>query len=242
MKAIWTAIYATALLGVSAPSSQATTDRTDLNLPKILRPTASIGKAPWILVAGAHTNINTIEVFLTSVRAAPAKHFYSSIGIGSSSHLAWEAFKKLAGLDIKHVPYAGGGDANNAVIHKEVDFTLSGAMFPLSQTADARALAVLSDKRSPLLPNTPTLQESGVDFTSYAWMGVAAPSETPTPIIETLNSAVAAALRDPEILRRMALIGYDPSPLSVADVTTFMDKEYASYRKAAEEAGFKTVK
>ena len=222
--------------------AQAIANRPDVNLREKLVGVASVGRAPWVLVTSASKGIKTVKQFLADVGKAPGKYSYSSGGSGTLSHLAWESLRRAASLEIVHVPYRGGGDANAAVFNNEVDFTLSGTSFPLSAPEQIQPLAVASAKRSDLLPDVPTFKEAGLDYESYAWMGLAAPTGTPEKVLDALNAAVNAALKAPQFGKRIRNVGYTLDPRSRAEVQSFMDGQYKSYETTAKAAGLGTAK
>jgi tripartite-type tricarboxylate transporter receptor subunit TctC len=165
-------------------------------------PIAIVAATANILVVHPSVPAKTVQELVAYAKANPGKINFSSGGIGTLPHLIGEYFKAHAGLDVVHVPYRGGGPSIQDVVAGNIQYTFEGisVLLPLIQDGRLRALAVTSGTRSPLLPNVPTMIESGMtDFQSTSWTGLLAPHGTPPDIIAKLNGAVNAALKTPEM-------------------------------------------
>src|SRR6185295_5322375 len=164
---------------------------------------ASVAVSPLVMVATSTAPFSTVGELIAQSRAAPHKLNYSSGGIGSVTHLTFEAFKAATGTDIVHVPYKGGGPAMNDLIAGHVQLNLAAIQVGkgLVESGKIKGLAVTSAARSPVLPNVPTLAEAGVNITAVDmrfWFGMFAPKGIPDAIRAKLDTAVAATLANPK--------------------------------------------
>ncbi len=145
-------------------------------------------------------------------KANPGKLNYASVGPGSSSHLNGELLKSLAGIDIVHIPFNGSPPAVTSTVQGETQmiFAVMQPLQPQIQAGKLRALAVTSAKRFPLLPDLPTIAESGYPkFESLAWNGVLVPAGTPKPVIARLNAEINAILKMPDVVQKLNAAGFD---------------------------------
>ena len=186
----------------------------------------------------------------TSVQAANVKELialakaqrltYASSGIGGSNHLTGELFKHMAGVDMMHVPYNSGSQANSALIAGEVhvSFTAIGGLVPHIKSGRVRALGVTSSKRSTATPDIPTIAESGLPgFEVIGWYGLGAAAKTPRPIVNKLNTAINKAL--PELKERYANIGTEIAGGSVAEYTAYLKIEHEKWARVVKISGAK---
>jgi tripartite-type tricarboxylate transporter receptor subunit TctC len=165
-------------------------------------PIALVAATANILVVHPSVPAKSVQELLAYARAHPGTINFSSGGIGTLPHLIGEYFKSQAAIDVIHVPYRGGGPSIQDVVAGHIQFTFEGisVLLPLIQSGQLRALAVTSAKRSPLLPDVPTMIESGFpNFATSAWTGLLAPSGTPPEVIAKLNGAVNVALQGAEM-------------------------------------------
>ena len=185
------------------------------NLPyaaKDLVPVANIATFGLILIAPANSKFNSLAEIVAADKAAPGKLNMASPGSGSSNHLTLEKFNATAGTKLVHIPYKGTGPAINDLVGGQVDLTLASgaASKPLIDGGKVKALAVTSAKRNPLLPQVPTIAESGfVGFESIAGQGLFAPAGTPRDIVTKLNAEVNAIIAMPEMKERWTHMGID---------------------------------
>ncbi|HWF94898.1 MAG TPA: tripartite tricarboxylate transporter substrate binding protein [Xanthobacteraceae bacterium] len=165
-------------------------------------PVALVAATANILVVHPAVPAKSVGELVAYAKAHPGMINFSSGGIGTLPHLIGEYFKSQAGINVIHVPYRGGGPSIQDVVAGHVQFTFEGisVLLPLIKSGQLRALAVTSAKRSPLLPDVPTMIESGFkDFSTSAWTGLLAPAGTPPEVIGKLNGAVNVALQSPEM-------------------------------------------
>lgn len=168
-------------------------------------------QSPNMLVVHPSLPAKSVKELIALAKAKPGAINYSSSGAGSTIYLSFEFFKGMAGLDIVHVPYRGGGEAVTAIVSGEtsVSFLPLATALPQTRQGRLRALAVSTAKRVPSLPEYPTLAEAGVPGYEFGtWYGVMAPARTPREIIAVLHAATVTALRNPEVLRRLNDLGY----------------------------------
>jgi tripartite-type tricarboxylate transporter receptor subunit TctC len=175
-----------------------------------LAPVVHVASVPLVLVVHESFPAKNVKELLALLKAKPDGYSYASAGNGTPQHLSAELFKQLTGTKIVHVPYKGSGPAINDLVGGQVPIAFESLIpiLPQLKGTKVRALAVTSLKRSPLLPDVPTLDESGVKgYESIAWYGVVAPGKTPKPIVDKLNAEMVKALRDPEVKQRLAEMG-----------------------------------
>lgn len=184
--------------------------------------------------------VRNVKEFIQYAKERPGQVNYSSIGNGSSQHLAAVAFEQATGVKLKHVPYRGAPPIVVDLISGDVPVTfqnIPNVSGPLA-TGQVKALAVTAKTRSKVLPDVPTMQEEGLaGFESYAWFGLVAPKGTPTAIVERLNREVVKALADPVVQKRMIEIGAEPRPSSPSEFKDFISAEVAKWRKVIQDAG-----
>ncbi|MGH8663703.1 MAG: Bug family tripartite tricarboxylate transporter substrate binding protein [Burkholderiales bacterium] len=180
---------------------------------KDLRPVVLTTAQPNVLAVAATLPVKSVAELIAYARARPGQLNYASVGSGSSSHLTMALMRAMSGLDIVHVPYNGSPPALNALASGDAHmiFAVPTAIGPLAQAGKVRMLAVTSARRWPLLPQLPTVAESGLaGFDSTAWNGVVAPDGTAADVVQRLNRAMNAALHDPEVKARLNAAGLDP--------------------------------
>ncbi|CAN7771255.1 tripartite tricarboxylate transporter substrate binding protein [Variovorax sp. LjRoot175] len=181
---------------------------------KDLQPVALIGPAPSVLVVNPSVPVHTIQELVALAKAKPGEMQYASSGNGTSTHIAGELLKQVAGIQMTHVSYKGGGPALNDVLagHVPVLIASIGPAAPLIKAGKLRAIEVSSIKRSPVLPNVPTLAESGLGAAAIlGYWGVLAPAKTPPAVISTLNGAFNKAIQLPDVRQRLLDLGIEPT-------------------------------
>jgi tripartite-type tricarboxylate transporter receptor subunit TctC len=172
-------------------------------------------------------------------KANPGKLSFGSAGQGSSGHLIGELFKKAAGIEMVHVPYKGGGPSIVGLVGNEVQLvfdTFSGSR-TLAESGKLRAIAVTSASRSGLMPEVPTVSESGLkDFSAVYWLGVFAPAKTPAAIIDRIHGSIKQALDNPSVRSRMLEQGNVPQALPPGEFARVLDADIQRYRSIIESA------
>ena len=176
-----------------------------------------------------------VQEFIAYVKSRPpGEVVYSSIGNGTSQHLAAIQFEQATGVQMKHVPYRGAPQAVADLLNGQVPVAfqnIPSVQAPLG-TGQIKALAITSKTRNPLLPDLPTMHEQGVkDYESYAWFGVVVAKGTPQPIVERLHAELVKALKDPVLSKRMIEIGAEPAPISRAEFKQLISTEIVKWRQ-----------
>ncbi len=197
---------------------------------------------PQALVATPSLPANNVKELIAYARANPGKLNVASSGIGTPNHLGGEMLKYMAKIDIVHVAYKGGGPAMNDLIAGQVQLQFSSIPTVLGHWKNGRIkmLAIGSAKRSPALPDVPTIAESGVPGYEYTtWYGVFGPKGMPKPIVSQLNAAVTKALSAPDVHQRLMGAGAEPSPCSPEELTRYMKDESARWAKVIRAANIR---
>ena len=176
-----------------------------------------------------------------SWKREPGKFNFGSIGNGSLSHLAMEAIALRSGTQLVHIPYGSSPQAVTALIRGDVQIVCLPAISVVSQThtGKVRALAVTSQKRSPLLPDLPTLNEAGIDVEANAWNGLIAPAKTPEPVIAAMAREVNETLRDGGIREKLHAQYMEPLGTSPAEFKAFVDAEMRRWTPVVQAAKIK---
>ena len=167
-------------------------------------PISLISVGPFVLITHPSVPVKSVKELIALAKAQPGKLNYASAGNGVANHLAMEMFKQMAGVDITHVPYKGAPQAVTDVLagHMNMMFNSIAPIIANIKAGRVRVLGIASSKRSPQLPDVPTISEAGVPgFEAVNWFGMFAPAKTPKPIITRVNEAVVKVLRSPEIQR-----------------------------------------
>jgi tripartite-type tricarboxylate transporter receptor subunit TctC len=204
-------------------------------------PVASIDLLPLVMEVNPAFPAKTVSEFIAYAKANPGKVNFATGGIGSSQHVAGELFNFLTGVKMVHVPYRGAALAVNDVIAGQVQLTFSPIPLSLGyiRGGKLRALAVTSAKRSPALPDVPTVAEFVPGYEAIATDGLGAPKGTPAEIVTLLNKTVNAALDDPKVKARLASFGSVPNPMSPEQFKTFIAAETAKWAKVLKFANIK---
>jgi len=199
----------------------------------------------WVsnmIVTHPSTPIHSLQDLIRAAKAAPGKLTYASVGIGSVSHLSAEMLKNLAGIDVTHVPYKGGGPALAAIAANEV--TIMFAALPSAssfvQSKRIKPLVVTSPKRSPTLPDVPTVAEAGVaGLQVMEWYGALAPAGTPRPIVQRLHDEIVAIVRRPEVTARFLELGADPDFMNPAEFGRQIAADIQMWAKVVKQSGIR---
>ena len=203
----------TMMIGFNGPLSFAPLlQKLPYDVQKDLAPVITTTSQPNVLAVNASLPIKSIADLVAYAKANPGKLNYASVGNGSSSHLNMELFKQMAGIDAVHVPFNGSPPAVTATIQGETQMMFA-VMQPLQaqiQAGKLRAIAVTSAQRFPLLPDYPTIADSGYPgFEALAWNGVLVPAATPKAIVMRLNAEIDAILKEPDVVQKLHAQGFD---------------------------------
>jgi len=214
------------------------------NLPydtaKDFRAITLAARLPLAVVVRAQSNLRSVQDLVAAAKANPGKLKYGSTGPGG--YLGAEYFKSIVGADIVHVPYAGAGPAVAGVIAGEVDFLFDSLSNSLTQIREGklRAIGVSTAARSGVVPQVPTIQESGVPgFEISAWYGIFAAANTPTPIVQKLNAEIVKAMNLPEARQKIENYGYEIVGSTPEQLDAHLKSEIVRWSKVVRETGAK---
>jgi tripartite-type tricarboxylate transporter receptor subunit TctC len=206
---------------------------------KDFAPVIQFVSVPLMMAVHPAFPAKTVKELIAAARAAPGRIHYASAGSGSSSHLAMELFKTMAGADLVHVPYKGTGPLITDLVAGQVAVTIASAV-PLSPQVKGgrlRALAVTSAKRSPSFPELPAIAETVPGYEVVNWFGVLAPAGTPRAIIVRLNQALETALGSPELRGRLSAQGADAAGGTPEDFARLIRSDLAKWAKVVKASG-----
>ena len=206
-------------------------------------PITLVATTPYLLVVNPGVKANSLKEFIALAKSQPGKLNFASAGTGTTTQLAMEMLKGAAGIDLVHVPYKGNGPAGIATIGGQVQalFGSMPAVLPQVQAGRMRPLAVGTTKRSPSLPNVPTVAESGYPgFEASLWLGFFAPKGVPTPILKRLHSELVSIAQSPEMKDQFLKNGAESiTNSSPAELTKLVAAEILKYKKVISAAGIK---
>ena len=194
---------------------------------------------PNILIVHPSVAASSVKELIALAKARPGQLAFASAGSGSSGHLALEEFKHVAGIDVIHVPYKGGGPALTEVIAGQVQalFSLALVAVPQVKAGKVRGLAITSLRRSAVAPELPTIAESGFPgFEVVGWFGWLAPAATPKPVVERLNRELVRILHDPALKERLVGLGSDPVGGTPQQFGTFIRSERDRWARVIKQA------
>lgn len=199
-------------------------------------------QAPNVLVVPAASPHKSMTDVIAFLKAQPNKMTFASSGNGSSDHLTAELFWLQTGTTGIHVPYKGGGPVMNDLLGNQVDssFMNINTAMPQIQAGKLRALAITSARRSPLLPQVPSLEELGIkDANVYSWQAIAGPRGLPADLKNRLHAAIAAGLNDPQIKPKLLELGFEIVASTPEQFTTYQAAEFARWKRVIETRNIK---
>ena len=227
-------------------SSYAINAALNPNLPydprKDLVDISHLGSQPMLLVVSPASGIHTVQDLVVAAKAKPGALAYGSAGIGSGAHLNGEKFRIAAAIEVLHVPYKGGAEAIQDTIAQRLGFTFNTITLALPHIRDGRLrpLGVSSAQRSALLPDVPTIAESGVPgFEFTFWSGLWAPADTPQPVVERIGRDVVRAISQADVRERFANLGAEPADMTPAQFSRFVQREIEDVARIGKAAGIK---
>jgi tripartite-type tricarboxylate transporter receptor subunit TctC len=212
------------------------------NFEKDFAPITLAGLTPFILVTHPSVPAKDVRELIALAKAKPGGLAFGSSGAGTASHLAGELFKSMAQIDIVHVPYKGQAPATADLLGAQIPFMFNNPITSLAhvKAGKLRALAVSTGRRFSQLPEVPTVAESGLPgFDVGFWLGVLAPAGTPRPIVDKLNAAMLKALRDPEVVQRMAGLGVEIIGNSADEFARVVRSDIIKWAKVVKDSGAK---
>lgn len=194
-------------------------------------------QAPNVLVASPGQKARTVKEVIAQLKANPGKVSFATSGNGSSDHLSAEVFWQQTGTEGLHIPYKGGAPAINDLLGGQVDFSFQNvnAVLQHIRAGKLHAIAVTGDKRSPVLPDVPTLAEASVAGAEvYSWQGMAAPKGLPASVKQKLADAAIAAINDPAVKKRMLDLGLEIVASTPEAFTAYQAREFARWKTVIE--------
>ena len=203
-------------------------------------PVILAGTAPNVLIVNPSVPVKTVKELIDLAKAQPGKLTMGSSGTGTSPQMTGELFRRRADINIVHVPYKGGPEATTALIGGQIDtlFAITSTALPQIESGRGRALAVTSQQRTALLPNVPTVAESGLpSFEAVTWFGFTVPTGTPREVIDKLNSEIGKILAMPDVKKNLAQQGIDVSGGTPEQFGAYMHDEFAKWGALVKEAG-----
>lgn len=209
---------------------------------KDFAPITLVANVPNVLVVGPSVQARTLGELIAHAKANPGKLDYGSGGNGSAAHLATEYFKLQTGVSMQHVPYKGTAPAIADLLGGQIGLIITGAppLMPHLRSGKVRALAVLSPRRLAVLPDVPTVAESGYPgFAAVQWYGLFAPAGTPKDVVARINRDTIRALRDPGVAERLASEGAEPVGDTPEQFGAFVKSEIELWGKVIRESGAK---
>jgi Uncharacterized protein conserved in bacteria len=207
---------------------------------KDFAPVSLVAVQPNILVVNPQLPAHSVAELVILAKKSPGKLNYASSGSGAAAHLAGELFKTMTGVDMVHVPYKGAQPALTDVIAGQVQvmFATSASVIPFIQAGKLRALAVTTARRSPSVPDLPTVSEAGVPgFEAITWHGVVVPAATPATLVERLNRDIAGALAQPDLRARLAALGAEVHAGTPREFADYIAAEIPKWSKVVRDSG-----
>jgi len=209
---------------------------------KDFAPVSMVVIVPQLLVINPQLPVKNVRELIAFAKAKPGYLNAGSSGVGTPNHFGTELLKWLAGVDIVHVPYKGGAPALTDLLGGQIQMAFSSvpAVLPHIKAGRLVALGVGSAKRSPALPNIPTIAEAGVPGYEYTtWYGIFAPAKTPRTLIARLNAEIVKAMETPDIKDRFTALGGDPDPGTPEELRAYMANESAKWAKIIKAANIR---
>jgi tripartite-type tricarboxylate transporter receptor subunit TctC len=209
---------------------------------KDFSPISLIASTPLIIAVPPALPVRNIQELIAMAKAKPGAVLYPSAGTGNATHLGGELFAVMAGVQLTHVPYKGAGPGLNDLIAGRLQtvFATAPSVMGFVKSGRLRAIAVTSSKRSALMPELPTVAESGVPgYEASSWYGLIAPAKTPRPVILRLNAEAKRALAVPEINERLIAQGVDPVGNSPEEFAAYVRTEITKWAKVIKASGAK---
>lgn len=212
------------------------------NIETDLIPVSQLSTGPMLVLTGLGKSYKSMSDLITAAKANPGGISYGSGGSGSTTHLAAEIIATAAGVKFNHIPYKGSAPAMVDLMSGTLDFAfeLVYSAIPHVQGSKLRALAITSIKRSPLVPDVPTLKESGLPELDLAvWNGIMAPAKTPRHIVDKLNSVIREVMQSNQVREQLASRGFSVTASSPAAFSKFLDTEIKLWAEAVQASGAK---
>ncbi len=217
-------------------------DKLPYRTPQDFAAITVLASAPNVLVVHPSVAAHSVRELIALAKAKPGALVYATSGVGTSGHLAMELFKRMAGVEMVHVPYKGAGASTAALVAGQVQVlsTALGAAFPQIKSGRLRALAVTGLKRTSVAPEIPTAAESGLPgYVVDGWFAALAPAKTPARIVERLQTEFSSVYKMPDVAERLTAMGFDAGTMTPRETTAFIAGEIAKWGKLIKETGIK---
>jgi tripartite-type tricarboxylate transporter receptor subunit TctC len=233
--------YTLLLVGPTHTVNATLYERLNYNFIRDIAPIASISREPLVIVVNPSVPAKTVTEFIAYAKGHPGKLNMASSGIGTSVHVGGELFKMMTGIDMLHVPYRGAAPAITDLIggRVQVMFATLPSSIEYIRAGNLRALAVTTAKRTPVLPDVPTVSDVLPGYEASAFYGVGAPRNTPAEIVDKLNKEINAGLADSGMKARLADLGGTVLPGSSADFGKLIAEETDKWAKVIQAGGIK---
>jgi len=209
---------------------------------KDFAPISLVAVTPYLLAVNPNVPAKNVKELVDLMKAQPGKLNYASAGVGSTTHLAMEMLKNVSRTYALHIPYNGNGPAGTALVAGQVEILFGSlpALLPMAKSGRVRALAVGTPKRSPSLPDVPTVAESGYPgFDASLWLAFFAPAGTPQPIIDRLQREIAATVSAPDTREALDKAGAEPISSTPAELAAMIKDGVGKYAAVVKAAGVK---
>ena len=223
-------------------TNQALYERIPYDALKDFATVALVGTQPSVLVTHPSLPVKSVRDLIALAKARPGELNYASTGTGTAGHLTGELFKNLAGVRYQHIPYRGGGPAVIDLISGQVHFMFATAASVMGHVKNnrMRVLAVTSSRRSPALPDVPTVAEAALPgFEAITWHGIVVPSATPAGVVERINADLNAVLAQNDVRERLFAQGVEPRGGTSSEFSTFLRSEIPKWTKVVRDSGAK---
>ena len=235
--------YTIVMLTSTNAINQTLQSKLPFDLRNDFAPITLIAKAAQMLVIHPEIPAKSLEEFVAYAKARPGKLNYGSAGVGVSGHLAMEALKSRAGMDLVHIAYKGGAPVMTDLLGGQIAAMFSNAIgvMPYIRNGKMRALGVSSSERSVLTPDVPTIAERGYPgFEVSAWFGIAAPAGTPRPIVSRLNGETTKLLANPQVQEKLLALGAETTrPYSIEQFAQFIKDDIVRWAESLKAANVK---
>jgi len=234
--------YTIVLVAPSLAISPSMYSKLNYDPVKDFAPVSLVATVPNVMVTSPAVPANTLAEFIRLAKTKPGEMNFGSGGSGTSNHLAGELFNIVAGVKLVHVPYKGVNLAMNDVLSGRIQLVVIGipATVPNIKAGKLRALALVAPRRSPVLPDVPTVAEAGLpNFEVTTWYGILAPAGTPPPIVARLNAALVKVMHAPELKERLDALATDPVTSTPEEFAGLIRREIVKWRDVVRQAGLK---
>lgn len=231
-------------LFISSGSTFTVNPAINANLPydpvKSFEPIGLVARVPLILLANRDVPVDNLKQMMAAVKAAPGKYAYGSFGNGTTGHFAGEMILGATGMQLQHIPYKGSAPAIADLIGGQIPFSVDtiAASLPHIKSGKIKVIAVAGARRATLLPEVPTVAESGFPgFDADSWVAIAAPRGLPPDVKSRLEKALAQTMKDHEIQEKLVANGLEPAYATPEQVSAMIDKDLPRMRAIAQKAG-----